>query len=66
MKIGKKHEKQTSPLDPCLVMVGLIYYFSESPKFTGENTTKVIKEVINFQPVQVTINHHEGFSFPWN
>jgi len=49
-----------------LLWCGLIYYFSESPRFTGESTAKVINEVIDVQPVQASVNHHGGFSFSWN
>jgi VanZ family protein len=49
-----------------LLWFSLIYYFSESPTFTGENTAKVINHIVEVQPPEVTIDHHHGFSFSWN
>jgi hypothetical protein len=49
-----------------LLWCGLIYYFSESPAFTGEHTEKVINHIIQDHPHEATVNHHSGFSFSWN
>ncbi|MBA2871229.1 VanZ family protein [Anoxybacillus calidus] len=49
-----------------LLWCALIYYFSESPTFTGENTAKVINHIVEAQPPEATVYHHHGFSFSWN
>jgi VanZ family protein len=49
-----------------LLWCSLIYYFSESPVFTGENTAKVVNHIVKTQPPKITVNHHDGFSFSWN
>jgi VanZ family protein len=48
-----------------LVWCGVIFSFSESPLFTGENTGKVIQHIAQNLGLQAA-NDHRGSDFSWN
>jgi VanZ family protein len=44
---------------------GLIYFFTESPAFTGENTAKVIEYIAQYLGLEIT-NQKDAGVFSWN
>jgi VanZ family protein len=48
-----------------LIWCGMIYYFSESPMFTGESTAKEINYIAQYLSLE-DMNHHDGSLFSWN
>ncbi|MGX1901862.1 VanZ family protein [Thermolongibacillus altinsuensis] len=44
---------------------GLIYYFTESPLFTGEQTANVIKAIFHYFGIETSRPVSDGF-FSWN
>jgi VanZ family protein len=44
---------------------GLIYYFTESPAFTGENTARVIDDIAQYLGLE-TMNNKDTSFFSWN
>jgi VanZ family protein len=48
-----------------LIWCGMIYYFSESPMFTGESTAKVIDYIAQYLALE-DMDKHDGGFFSWN